>query len=191
MDKQKTAMSRIRIPLGLLILLLAIPTMAEQAVVVRLSMVYDKASSASDKITKIEAGTRVEILERQGGWKQISSEPKSIVGWVRSYRVRTVYSGSSLEITTKPDSRGFLSGLAAFSRKASSFFGSSKSVKNSSTATIGIRGLSEEEIKGAKPDFQELDKMHQFASSTAQMRGFTKEGQLVARDVPHITEKAK
>ncbi|MCH7880814.1 MAG: SH3 domain-containing protein [Proteobacteria bacterium] len=185
-------MNHLRVLLGIFLLSLAIPLTAEEAIVVRLSTVYAKASSASDQVARIEAGSTVEVFERKGGWKQIFSEQKSIIGWVRSYQVRTVYSGFTPEIKTEPDSRGLLSGLASFSRMASSFFGSGGGTSGSArTATIGIRGLSEEEIRGARPDLEELDRMQQFASSSTRMPGFTQEGQLVARNIAHIEDKKK
>ncbi len=185
-------MNRFKALLAILLFSVAIPLVAEEAIVVRLSPVYDKASSASEQVGRIEAGSKVEVFERKGGWKQIFSEQKSIIGWVRSYQVRTVYSGFKPEIKTEPDSRGLLSGLASFSRMASSFFGSSNNSSGSArTATIGVRGLSEEEIRGAKPNLEELNKMQQFASNSTRMPGFTKEGQLLARSVVHFREKAK
>ena len=184
-------MNHLRVLLGIFLLSLAIPLSAEEAIVVRLATVYAKASSASDQLTRIEAGSKVQVFERKGGWKQIFSDQKSIIGWVRSYQVRTVYSGFTPEIKTEPDSRGFLSGLASFSRKASSFFRTSDAGGSARTATIGIRGLSEEEIKKARPDLEELDKMQQFASSSTRMPGFTKEGQLVARTIAHFRDQEK
>ena len=184
-------MNRAHVFLGSLLLFLTIPLNAEQAIVVRLATVYDKPSSVSEQITRIVAGSEVEIFERQGGWKQIYSEQKSVIGWVRSYQVRTVYSESVPEIKTEPDSRGFLSGLAAFSRRASSFFSTSDSSRSTRTATIGIRGLSEEEIKEAKPNLVELEKMQQFASSLARMTDFTREGKLIALEIAHFKLKAK
>lgn len=191
MIDQKAGMNHLRVLLGIFLLSLALPLTAEEAIVVRLSTVYDKASSASDQVSRIEAGSKVKVFERKGGWKQIYSEQKSIVGWVRSYQVRTVYSGFTPEIKAEPDSRGFLSGLASFSRKASRFFTASDTGGSARTATIGIRGLSEEEIKKARPDLEELDKMQQFASSSTRMSGFAKEGQLVARNIAHIEDKEK
>ena len=89
------------------------------------------------------------------------------------------------------DSRGFLSGLASFSRKASSFFKSDSPAENSATATIGVRGLSEDEIKGAEADFAEFEKMQGFASGKERSAGFARKGGLSALKVPHIGAKDK
>ena len=172
--------------LGLLLMAAATSVCAEEGIIIRMSAVYDKADSGSRQVARIEAGFRVSVFERQGGWKLIFSDEKAITGWVRSYRVR---SGSYVEtpkVETKSDSRGFLAGLASFSRKASSFFDGGDSTSSAKTATIGVRGLSEEEIRTALPDFEELEKMHGYASNTERMSAFSGGGQLAARRIAHL-----
>ena len=165
--------------------------LAEDGIIIQLTTVYAEASSSSDRVGRIEAGTRVSVIERQGGWKLIFSDQKSLTGWVRSYRVRSGYYAEAPKVESESDSRGFLAGLASFSRKASSFFGlggSDASPNNDRTATIGVRGLSEEEIRSAVPDFEELEKLDQYASETQRMPAFSSEGQLAARQVAHFEE---
>ena len=151
-----------------------------------MSTVYDKASSRSDRVGRIEAGAKVSVFERQGGWKLIFSDEKALTGWVRSYQVRSGYYTETPTLDHKTDSRGFLAGLASFSRKASSFFGGGKSNTSSQTATIGVRGLSEEEIRSALPDFEELNKMHQLASNAQRMSAFSRDGKLVTSQIAHL-----
>ena len=163
---------------------------AEEGMIVRLAKVYPKASSAVKSTARIAAGTQVNILKRKGGWKKIYSEEKSLTGWVRSYQVREgYYAKPETTVETKEDDRGFLSGLASFSRKASGFFGGGKtSAGSADVATIGIRGLSEEEIKNAKPDLIELEKMQGFGSNKSRMAGFVSAGSLSALKVKHLKE---
>ena len=163
----------------------------KDAVIVRSASVYKDAKSSSKKITSLPAGAKVTLLERKGGWKQIEQiEPQALKGWVRSYQVREIQSDSAATIQTEEDSRGFLAGLAAFSRKASSFFGGDDSGSSSATtATIGVRGLSEEEIKSAKPDFDEFEKMKSYASNSKRVSTFTKEGNLEAQKVSFLKKK--
>jgi uncharacterized protein YgiM (DUF1202 family) len=169
-----------------LLLCLNTPASADDGMIIRISTVFSKTSTASDPVAQIAAGTKVSVLERQGGWKLIFSYEKALTGWVRSYQVRSGYYAQSPAVQTEPDSRGFLAGLATFSRKASGFFGIGESEANNNTATIGVRGLSEEEIRTAVPDFEELNKMHQFASSTKRVATFSVNGQLAARQVAHL-----
>lgn len=174
----------------LLSVLLVAPLRADQdGVVVRTAPVYAKANYGSRRLAQVQAGTRVTISGRQGGWEKIISQQYSISGWVRSYQVRAAESAPAVQAESDSDSRGFLAGLASFSRKASSFFKSGDQNTSSGTATIGVRGLSEEEIKTAQADFLEFEKMKQFASSGKRVAGFSRQGGLKAVKVPHISGK--
>ena len=176
----------------LLFLLAACPAQANQdAVIVRLAPVYSEASSVSPTVGQIKAGSRVSVLERKGGWKQIYSDEKPLLGWVRSFQVRENMTVTTAEIEAEPDSRGFLSGLASMSRKVSGFFSTSSGATSSGTATIGVRGLSEEELRAAKPDPDEFRKMLVFASNKTRLAVFARSGNLEARQVKHFQKKKK
>jgi len=159
----------------------------QQGVMVRQATVYADASSAAQAVGIIKAGDRVSVFGRKGGWKEIFSEKKAITGWVRVYQVREGdYAAQVVTTQEEEDSRGFLGGLASFSRKASGFFTQDNSATSSGTATIGVRGLSEDEIKSAKADFRELKKMKKFASNRKRMSKFRANGSLKSSKVPHI-----
>jgi len=171
---------------------LAAPLQADQgAIVVREALVYSDSSSASQQVGKIAAGTRVSVFGRKGGWKEVFYEQESVVGWVRSYQIREGSFAPAVEVETESDSRGFLAGLAAFSRKASGFFRSSNSTTSSSTATIGVRGLSEAEINAARPDYDEFEKMQQYASNNVRLVEFSQSGQLRVNNVKHLAANNK
>ena len=53
-------------------------------------------------------------------------------------------------------------------------------------ATIGVRGLSESEIKTAKADMRELKRMRKFSSDKKRMKDFINKGNLTARKVPFL-----
>ena len=152
----------------------------------REALVYSTTNSTSQAVGKIAAGTRVSVFGRKGGWKEVYYEKESIVGWVRSYQIREGSLTPAVEGETESDSRGFLAGLAAFSRKASGFFRSSNSATSSSTATIGVRGLSEAEIKAARPDYDEFAKMQKYASNNVRLVEFSQSGQLSVNNVKHL-----
>ncbi len=156
------------------------------AVVVREATVYSKADRNSSKVSNLPAGTEVNIFGRQGGWKEIYSDKLQVIGWVRSFQVREGVTLDIPQTEKSADSRGFLSGLASLSRKASGFFNLDGGATSSGTATIGIRGLSEEEINTAQADFNELKKMKSFASSQKRQQTFSNEGNLQANKVEHI-----
>ena len=176
----------------MLFIFLVAPLQADQdAIVVREALVYSATSSTSQAVGKIAAGTRVSVFGRQGGWKEIYYEKESIVGWVRSYQIREGSLAPAVEGETGSDSRGFLAGLAAFSRKASGFFRSSNSPTSSSTATIGVRGLSEAEINAARPDYDEFRKMQQYASNNVRLVEFSQSGRLSVNNVKHLPANKK
>jgi len=161
----------------------------QQGIVVRQATVYDDANSAARQIGKIPAGVTVSIFERRGGWQEIFSAERSMIGWVRIYQVRA--SSNPTVTEQKEDSRGFLSGLAAFSRKASGFFTQDSGATSSGTATIGVRGLSENEINSAQADFEELARMKKYASNRTRLTSFVAVGGLKASEVAHIPQDNK
>lgn len=181
----------------IIILTLVLPPVSlaadQQGVIVRSATVYQEANAASTRMGRIAAGSRVSIFSRSGGWKEIYSEEKSVIGWIRGYQVREGDFTQAVEAQAEPDSRGLLSGLAAFSRKASSFFnfGSSSTSTSSGTATIGVRGLSEQQIKSAEPDPEELKRMLRFASNADRVARFQSDGKLNDRDVNYLESKHK
>ncbi len=175
---------------GLLMLVLLLPAAASQdGVMVRSAAVYADAKSTSHKVGKLTAGTRVTLFSRKGGWQEVFAEQQETIGWVRSYQVRPGNFEAAASIETSADSRGFLSGLASFSRKASSFFNTRSGSTSSGTATIGVRGLSEAEIKSAQADFAELEKMSTFASNDKRAQTFARDGRLEPQSVAHIAGK--
>lgn len=175
----------------LLLILLADPLSAaeQQGVIVREARVYAEPGVGARQVGTIRAGTRVNLFGRKGGWEEIFAEREEIIGWIRSYQVRAGDYAPQVEAGTEPDSRGFLSGLAVFSRKASRFFSGDEGGSSSGTATIGVRGLSEAEIKSAKPNAAEFARMQEYASNKKRSKRFTKEGQLKAQKVKHIKVK--
>lgn len=178
--------------LSFLLFLPALSMADQQGMIVRQAPVHADASSLSKRVGLLAAGSRVKIFGRNGGWEEVFSEKDEIVGWVRSYQVREGdYTEPAVIEEAEEDSRGFLAGLASLSRKASRFFSSDSRSTSAGTATIGVRGLSEAELKSAKPDLDELAKMQQYASNQSRMKQFRQSGHLNINDVKHIDPRAK
>ena len=183
------AMNRI---LTLVVSLLMVSTpliAAEDGIIVRTARVFQEANPASTAVGQISAGSRVSIFARSGGWKEIYSEEKSMLGWIRGYQVREGSFTETPEAKKEPDSRGVLGGLASFSRKASSFFNIGGGSTSSSTATLGVRGLSEEQIKSAEPDPEQLKRMQGYASTPKRVTKFQSAGKLNSREVDYLASK--
>lgn len=156
---------------------------AEKATIISNTALYQRPSIQSNIIRQLKAGTPVTTESRQGGWKKIAVD-RSNQGWVRSYRVRT----GTLKVSQKEQqSGGFFSGLASLSRKASGLFSSKKKDYSfQRTATIGVRGLSEEQIKNARPNAIELEKMETFRSNKSIARNYARTGKLAAAKINHM-----
>jgi hypothetical protein len=125
-------------------------------------------------VERFDAAGNVEILGKQSGWFKVKSTKGS--GWVRMLSIRRgeARKGSGEDAGVL----GLASGRA----------GTGKVV-----ATTGIRGLSEEELKAAKYNENELKKAESFAVTEAEARRFAAEGKLVARKVKYLSapEEAK
>lgn len=122
---------------------------------------------------RLEAETRVEVLERRGGWVNVTAAAKS--GWLRLHQVRLG------EGDREKGSSGFFSlwNIGTTGRSGSQGI----------VATTGIRGMSADQLKDAKPNKQEVKKLQQYRASDAQAREFAaggalKEQQVAALPVP-------
>ncbi len=157
---------------------------SEKGLIVRVSKIYNHATVSSRVVGKIESGTQVDILDSKTGWKLIFHVEKSLTGWVRNYQLRKETAAKVAKTEEDSESGGFFSGLASISRKVTSLFDSdSDNTGGSTTATIGVRGLSEAELKAARPDLNELNKMKRYVSSSKRVNDFVRKGRLRARDV--------
>lgn len=157
---------------------------AETATIVTDSSLYQRPSIQASIVQQLEAGTQVDIESRLGGWKQISINDDT-GGWVRSYQVRA---GDFTDIKQEQKSGGFFSGLASLSRMASGLFSSSnkKGYSFQNTATIGVRGLSEEQIKNAKANLNELKKMESYRVNRRSTQKYARKGHLSAIKISHM-----
>ena len=127
------------------------------------------ASTSASSAAKVSKGAQVEILNRQGAWMQIRHEGKT--GWVRLLNVRK---GAA----SQTDVAGGLAGVLSL--------GTTRSDPGGVVATAGVRGLNEEELKGAKFNAQELQKLEGLGVSSDQAKRFASQGRLVARDVAYL-----
>lgn len=182
MKKQTSTTQGILFAAGIL---LYVPSVfAETATIVSSAPLYQRPAYGAPTIGQLDAGLSVQLGARSGGWKQVTTSNKS--GWVRSYKVRT---GKITTVKQQSSSGGFLSGLANLSRKASGLFSSNRNndrKRHGSVATIGVRGLSEEQIKNAKPNLKELEKMEKFRVNKKSAKSYARKGQRTPIKLAHM-----
>ncbi len=127
-----------------------------------------KAEPYSDAQTleNLAQQSRVEVLRRQSGWTQVKTATAS--GWVKML---------SLQLEAGTGKSGD-SGLGAL-------FNVAATGKSGSTVTTGVRGLSEEQLKNARPDDKALQAAKRNAVSQQEARQFAAEGKLQAQRVDY------
>jgi hypothetical protein len=123
---------------------------------------------------QLPSNTRVDILERRGGWLRISAQGKS--GWVRLHQVRA---GEG------PEAKNTGGGLAALKNVSQTGRSGSQGI----VATTGIRGLSAEELKSAKPNPKAVESMEASRASDSTARDFARGAGLKEKDVPFLSQE--
>jgi hypothetical protein len=139
------------------------------AYTVRPTELKAKPYSDAQTLTTLPPRSQVEVLNRQKGWTQVRSP--SFSGWVNMLSLRYEASGQK--------KRGD-SGLAALFNVASTG-------RSGSTVTTGIRGLSEENLKNAKPNPQALQAAKRYAVNRTEAQRFAAEGPLHPQSVGYLS----
>jgi len=117
----------------------------------------------------LTAGSRVNVVKREGGWLLLSSPKK---GWVRMLSIRR---GGG---TSAPGAK--LSGVVAL---ASGRAGTGKVV-----SSTGIRGLNEENLKNAHFNENELKLTESYTVTKRDAEQFAAKARLKARKVDYLSE---
>ena len=115
-------------------------------------------------IGSLNKNDSVEILSKKGAWLKVKS--KKNTGWVRLLSVKR---------------GGVSSSGSAISDVASGRTGTGKVV-----STTGIRGLSAEELKGAKFNEDEMKKMESYQTSSSDAQSYASAGGLSASKMSYL-----
>lgn len=154
---------------------------------VRNTHIRKSPAFGSKKVLPVSRGGKLEYVKRKGGWVQVKSG--NTKGWMRSYEVRR----SQLNISTAKGTQkqGLANTIQGLSRSTSSLFGSkaSQSTQKSVVATLGVRGLSEDELNKAKPDYKTLDSLQAYQANVAQSQQLAKQAALQPIRIKYIRKK--
>lgn len=121
----------------------------KSAVVSRDTSLFSKPFKDADTITSLSAQTAIIILKRKGGWYEIKTDTQQ--GWVRLTHVRLAKKERAQQDADNNVGE-ILSGLATGREKS-----------DQSTTATAVKGLSEEELRNAKPDVDALNALDNFA----------------------------
>jgi len=141
------------------------------AVVFKESKLMAAPKYDSELVTTFKANQKVAVKKRKGAWTQVATAKSS--GWIPTLTLR------SMEIKRSGDSANGSSLNKKFSGK--------KEV----VATMGIRGLEEEEMKQAKFNEQQLNKLLSYKVEPKKLAGFSKSAGLVSKDIAYIDANGK
>ena len=140
---------------------------AASGTVLRAEKLYSEPASTSKVMANVAKGASVEILGRQAGWLRVQAGSQS--GWIRLLSVRA--------------GAGGLGGVGVGDVVGAA---TSRSDPTRIVAVAGLRGLSEEDLKQAEFNAEELARMEAWSVSAAQARTFASQSGLAAISVPDL-----
>ena len=147
---------------------LAAPVFAEQpAYTVRSTEIKQQPFSDAATVATLNEKASVSILSRQGGWVRISSERGN--GWVRMLSLRS----------SGPAAKQGDTGLQ-------SLFNVARSGSSGVTVATGVRGLSEEDLRNARPNPRELEKLQRYEANKSQAESFARGAKLKTRQMDYL-----
>ena len=156
---------------ALLVFAAGLAAAQEQAFTNRATELREKGDATAKVLANIPENTAVKVLARGGGWTQV--EAGGAKGWVKVFHLR--FQASVTEGSSGTALGGLTSALG---------FGKPKS-EQAKISTVGVRGLSEEELKNANPDVAALQKMKGQKVDKPEAERFARDGKLVAQKVAY------
>jgi uncharacterized protein YgiM (DUF1202 family) len=139
-----------------LLLTLALPAFAGQSGTTTRPAELRSSTLADGKVLQtLPANTKVDVVKRVGGWYEVRTAAGA-QGWVRLWLLR---------FSTQ-------TGGGAALKENVAVLGSGRSSSTYTTATTGVRGLSEEELAKAVPDPAAVQALEKLAVTPADARGF-------------------
>ncbi len=147
--------------------LMALPVWAATGTMIKEDEMRASASTSAASVGRAGKGASVEVLNRKGGWTQIRHA--GVTGWVRILSVRSSAEAAGGNV---------LGGIVQM--------GTERRDPGRVVAVAGLRGLNEEELRGARFNANELTRLDQYSSSRADAEQFARGAGLRSRDVAYI-----
>src|SRR5687768_4415383 len=154
--------------LGLLLIFLglAAPAAAQgQAFTNRATDLKEQGAPESRTLASLPESTEVKVLARGGAWTRVEAGGKA--GWVRVFHLRFPTTATTESLS----GGGFLSGIT-------SAIGGRPKGQQAGIQTVGVRGLSPEELKNAAPNPEALAKAQSYRADKPTAERFAREGKL-------------
>lgn len=150
-------------------------TVSAKGTLLKASELKEKPFIDAKTLASLPAQSTVTILERNGGWFRVQAAAQS--GWVRMLNVKVTEGAQNLSTGTD---------LTQAATLATGRAGSGNIV-----STSGLRGLSEEELRTAQPDYAQFDKLNSYGVDKAAASSYAKSNGLAGRTVQYLPAPAK
>lgn len=147
--------------------LIATSVHAAPGTLLRNESLRSQPSASAPVAAQVGRGTSVDIVARRGGWLQVKTGRTQ--GWVRLLSVRAGQGGSGG--ASLSDAVGVATRRADPSRVVS---------------VAGVRGLSEDELRQARFDADELARLDNYAATLSQGRSHANKSGLTSVNVPSL-----
>lgn len=149
---------------------LAVPASAQgQAFTNRATDLKADAGDQAATVARLAENTEVKVVARAGAWTRVEAGAQK--GFVRAFHLRFPATA-----TTDSGGGGFLSGL-------SSAIGGRPKSQQAGIQTVGVRGLSPEELKNAAPNPEALARAQSYRADKPTAERFARDGRLTPVNV--------
>ncbi|MDR3412214.1 MAG: SH3 domain-containing protein [Formivibrio sp.] len=155
-------------PLFTILLFASTLALAESGSVSRSSELKDKPFLDAATVTRLSAGSIIDIKTRKGAWAQVSTRDGK-TGWLKILNIRSAGGSSG-------------NGMGGVNE----LFNVAKTGSSGNTVTTGVKGLSAEQIKNAKPNPREVERMQSYGVSSQEAQRFARSTGLQSQKVPDI-----
>lgn len=178
-------MKSLRHGLGALLLgglmVLGTPLAAQETVTTnRMTELRVAPDDAAMLIRPLAEKTPVQTIQRRGPWTQV--KVGNDTGWVRMMHLR---GGATVVEGERTTGGGFLSG---FQRLLAG--DSNRGNQRAQSATLGIRGITEEDLRNAEIDLAAFNRMKGYAVPDGEARRFALQARLSLRSVAYLAQDA-
>lgn len=125
-------------------------------------------------LSNLSAKTAVDVVKRQGGWLQIKTADGAS-GWVKMTGIKLDGAG-----TAKAGDTGLGSALSVAQ--------TGRSGNTGITVATGVRGLTPDDLKNAKPDPDAVKKMDSFTVAKSEAESFARSANVSRYSVEYLQE---
>jgi hypothetical protein len=146
---------------------------AEKGLVIRAGDLMAQPFIDAAKSGPLTANQQVTIIERRGAWANVESNGKT--GWVRTLNLRLEPRPGTPGAARPSGSSVSLNPLTALQTGSSG-----------RTVTTGVKGMSEEDIRNATPDFEQVGLLDQLGVDAADARANAQKANLKENTVNYL-----